>query len=259
MEKICKNQPAFSAMTVNIRFGLADDGPNNWIYRKNRFASLFQTHKVDFIAMQEVNNFQKDYFQEILQDYNFMGKRAPAPSDWQDNIIFYKNSWKCIHEEHFFLSNTPSVPSSLPKSIWPRQCVIGIFKNNDRTIILINTHFDFEASVQLKSAQIIIEKLSHLPRDIPVLLMGDFNTEPGSPCYNEFTTKNKWGIILKDIFPGKFSCTHHAFTGTCKGGHIDWLLYCGNINLKNRKIIKDKFKGAYPSDHFPVWALFEWS
>ncbi|MBW1759772.1 MAG: metal-dependent hydrolase, partial [Deltaproteobacteria bacterium] len=70
-------------MTVNIRFGLADDGPNNWIYRKNRFASLFQIHKVDFIAMQEVNNFQKDYFQEILQDYNFIGKRTPAPSNWQ--------------------------------------------------------------------------------------------------------------------------------------------------------------------------------
>lgn len=260
MNTIRKNEAAtFSFMTVNLRFGLANDGPNNWIYRKKSFQALFHKYQPDFIGMQEANDFQIDYIHGILKSYRYIGKRTPAPPNWQDNIIFYKNTWHCRHVDQFYLSETPSIPSMLPKSLWPRQCVIGIFERNHRSVVCANTHFDFDDSVQVRSAQIILERLSHLSAELPVVLVGDFNNKPFSNCYMEFTSPAKTGNPFQEIFQSGFACTHHAFTGQCKGGHIDWILYRGNIKNTQKEIITGKFEDKYPSDHYPVQAVFEWT
>ena len=81
-----------SVLTLNLRFGLADDGPNGWDYRKDSFPYFFEKHRKDFIGLQEANDFQTDFIDNILNDYNFIGKRNPAPSFWQNNIIFYKKN-----------------------------------------------------------------------------------------------------------------------------------------------------------------------
>ena len=100
-----------SVLTLNLRFGLADDGPNNWQYRKKVFPHLFEKYRPDFIGFQEVNDFQTDFLNGMLTEYDFIGKRSPSPSFWQDIIIFYKKTWTCVYREHFFLSPTPTIPS----------------------------------------------------------------------------------------------------------------------------------------------------
>lgn len=252
----------FSILTLNLRFGLADDGPNSWRFRKEIFPSFFKKYNADFIALQEVNDFQVDFINDILKNYSFIGKRAPAPSFWQNNIIFYKNIWKCIFRDHFFLSSTPDIPSRFPGSRWPRQCTIGIFEKKDRKLICINTHFDFSASVQTESAKIIMNRLLILPSDLPALLVGDFNADPSCPCYLIFTGENRksgknencFNNAFKEPFPG----THHGFTGDINGKHIDWILYRGKIIKKESMIIHETLEKIYPSDHYPLYASFAW-
>ncbi len=259
MNTTTQNQlTSFSVMTVNLRFGLAEDGPNNWIYRKNSFQGLFNAYQPDFIAMQEANDFQIDYFQKILKPYRYIGKRLQAPTGWQDNVIFYRTTWRCRQKEQFYLSETPSIPSMLPESRWPRQCVYGVFEKEGRELVCANTHFDFVDSVQVRSAQIILEKLSRFPAGIPVVLMGDFNNRPFSNAYLEFTSPEKTADTLSEIFQANTACTHHAFTGECKGGHIDWILYRGPLENTHKHVIDEKFEDKYPSDHFPVHAEFRW-
>jgi len=120
----------FRIMTLNLRFGRAEDGPNSWDNRKQRFIAFFEAHRPDFIGMQEVNDFQIDFLKKLLTEYHFIGQRSPAPDYWQDNLIFYKKEWKCGFHKRFFLSHTPSVPSRFAESKWPRQCVIGIFEKD---------------------------------------------------------------------------------------------------------------------------------
>ncbi|MBW2669604.1 MAG: metal-dependent hydrolase, partial [Deltaproteobacteria bacterium] len=154
------------------------------------------------------------------------------------------------------------VPSRFRKSLWPRQCTIGIFKNSHRQLICINTHLDFDVSVQTRSAKLILQRLSHLPKNIPVILIGDFNTTPFSPCYNIFTGQDQKPEVkesyLKNAFEKPFPGTHHGFTGVSNGDHIDWILYQGNIVVKNSTVIQDTFDGRYVSDHFPLYAKFKW-
>ncbi len=246
----------FSVMTVNLRFGLADDGSNSWKYRKSSFKSLFNSYQPDFIGMQEANDFQTDYLQQILIDYQYIGKRTPAPEFWQNNILFYKHPWKCVFSERFFLSHVPSIPSRLQGSKWPRQCTIGIFQAEQKSIICVNTHFDFDPMIQVKTAEIIIKKLSSLPSGIPVIILGDFNSEPGSFCHKLFISNSTGNENFKDIFQNKFPGTFHGFTGQSGRNHIDWILYRGQKSLKNKEIINRKFNNFFPSDHFPVYASF---
>ena len=92
----------FSVLTLNLRFGLADDGANDWKYRKKGFGLFLEKYRTDFISFQEANDFQIDFLHNILTEYNYIGKRSPSPSFWQNNIIFYHKKWHCTLYEHFF-------------------------------------------------------------------------------------------------------------------------------------------------------------
>lgn len=239
-------------MTFNLRFGLADDGQNSWENRKHAYPELFHEISPDFIGVQEANNFQSQFLDHLLEEYNYIGMRDPSPEFWQNNLIFYKKSWSCLKSNHYFLSETPTVESKHPESKWPRQCTIGLFERNHHKLIHINTHFDFKESVQQRSAEILIEFLSEFPQNIPVVLTGDFNASPDSQSYKTFISHG-----FHDVFNGKHSSTFHGFTGSDIGEHIDWILYKGDMVARERMIVRKQFAGIYPSDHFPVTATFE--
>jgi endonuclease/exonuclease/phosphatase family metal-dependent hydrolase len=252
----------FGVLTLNLRFGLADDGPNSWRYRKMGFPSLFNMYRPDFIGLQEANDFQIEFINEILNEYGYIGKRSPAPSFWQNNVIFYQKIWTSIDARHFFLSPTPQIPSRFRESRWPRQCTVGLFEDGRHRLICINTHFDFDASVQKKSACLILEYLSDLPADVPAILMGDFNATPSQSCHEILTRKSHdvpmQGSSFQNIFTKTFPGTYHGFSGNPEGNHIDWILYRGRIVPSEKKVIRETFEGIYPSDHFPVYARFRW-
>ena len=118
-------QPAFSILTLNLRFGLADDGPQAWVHRRPRLRQFLETHDGDFMVFQEANDFQIDFLAECLPEYALIGKRHPAPPAWQNNVIFYRAPWKLDQSDHFYLSPTPDIPSRFAASLWPRQCTLG--------------------------------------------------------------------------------------------------------------------------------------
>ncbi len=254
---ITKEDNIFSVLTLNLRFGLADDGPNGWQYRQRGYPEFLDKYAADFMGFQEANDFQTDFLAGCLPEYNFIGKRLFSPSFWQNNIIFYKKTWKCIFSDYFFLSPTPEIPSRYQNSLWPRQCTMGMFKKNHRRIIIINTHFDFDKDVQVKSAKLIQNRLSVQSFQIPVVLLGDFNATPFAPCYQEFTReKESTHTQFQNTFHIPFPGTHHNFTGKTNDDHIDWILYRGNLIQNSSMVIRDKFADLYLSDHFPLYAEF---
>ena len=249
---IHERETQVSVMTLNLRFGLADDGPNSWEYRKKAYPDLFHRFRPDFIAVQEANTFQTDYLATLLDEYDCVGRYDPSPDFWQDNIIFFETSWRCVQEKVYFLSDTPEVNSKLPGSKWPRLCTIGMFRKGPHTLIHVNTHFDFNAPVQEKSARLILDFLTGFPDHLPTIVTGDFNTSPESATYGVFAESG-----FKDLFQGTHSSTFHGFTGEDLGDHIDWILHRGNLHGVSHGIIRDPFSGIYPSDHYPVMATFE--
>lgn len=254
----------FSVLSLNLRFGLADDGPNCWSNRKDAFPLLLDNYPADFISFQEVNNFQLEFLDQVLVKYNYIGERNPAPTFWQNNIIFHRQNWACLKHDHFYLSPTPDIPSRSRDSRWPRQCTIGHFEKKDREIICINTHFDFDECTQTESAELIMKRLSGMPVEIPAVLMGDFNASPAARCYGTFTGQNaaqgnSETSLFKNVFRKPFPGTYHGFKGEENSGdHIDWILYRGALIPEDKRVIHEPVSGIYPSDHFPLFASFKW-
>ena len=138
---------------------------------------------------------------------------------------------------------------------------MGVFQSDNRQLICVNTHFDFDTLIQDKSAELIMKRLSNWPDTIPVVLVGDFNATPSDACYETFTQEkgceeNIATSPFSNSFSKPFPGTHHGFTGTSRGKQIDWILFKGGLTKKKAEIIKDDFNGHYPSDHFPLRAVF---
>lgn len=243
----------FTVMTMNLRFGLADDGDNSWDNRKDLFVKLLERYPSTFLGIQESNHFQTEFLISTLNTHHSIGWHNLSAQRWQSNLIFYHKTWQCLERRHFFLSNTPDVESKLPKSKWPRQCVIGLFQQGDFKLIAVNTHFDFEPLVQKRSAELILGFLSDFPKEYPVIITGDFNTSPGSIAYNFFMNSG-----FSEVFENEYTSTFHGFKGEDESGkHIDWILHRGGLHMKCNRVIRDSFSGRFPSDHYPVLAEFE--
>lgn len=255
-------RPSMSILTLNLRFGLAADGPHSWIYRRSVLRQLLETHACDVMTFQEANDFQIDFIAKCLPDYGMIGKRHPAPRFWQNNVIFYRAPWKLDTWEHFYLSPTPDIPSRFQASRWPRQCTLGRFTAGPHGLVCGTTHLDFEETVQVASAEIILNRIRRIVPDRPVVLTGDFNCEPTSACHAVFTRPqdaserhhSSFRNVLKPPYPGTF----HGFQGGHDGRCIDWILYRGSITVHGARVLPFQVASCYPSDHYPVVADFFW-
>lgn len=249
-----------SVMTLNLRFGLADDGRHAWPHRKAAVAGLLTEQDADVYAFQEANDFQILDLRRMLPDHDCIGQRLPAPAFWQNNVIFYRRRFDRIFKDHFFLSPTPDIPSRFRDSKWPRQCTIGTFAMGNATLTCVNTHLDFDTGVQVAAAELILDRLAGIDGCGPVILMGDFNAEPQSPCHTLLTGKSGNGAtgrrLFKDAMAGRSTGTHHGFTGRSDGRAIDWILYSAGIEPIRAEVIDRCFDNGWPSDHFPVAAEF---
>ncbi|MFZ7127745.1 MAG: endonuclease/exonuclease/phosphatase family protein [Desulfobacterales bacterium] len=240
-------------ITLNLRFGLADDGANRWDCRKNLVGRLLDRFPADFYAFQEANDFQIDFLKSRLPGFRCIGQRIPAPAFWQNTILFHNPDWQCEISDHFFLSPTPDIPSRFPDSAWPRQCTLGRFTYHRRRLWVATSHFDFEPAVQEASAGILLDRLRDVPAEEPVLLAGDFNTGPDSVCHRMLTTGPDG---FQNLFPAPHPNTFHGFGENGSPGHIDWILFRGPLVPIHRRVITERVDGRYPSDHFPLYGVF---
>ena len=118
----------FTVMTMNLRFGLADDGDNSWENRKQLFPLLFDLYPFTFLGVQESNHFQTEFFNRILDTHKAIGWHNRHKLRWQSNLIFYHNTWQCLEYRHCFLSETPDMESMLPGSKWPGNVSSDYFR-----------------------------------------------------------------------------------------------------------------------------------
>ena len=255
-------RPSFSILTLNLRFGLADDGPQSWIHRRPVLRQLLETYTSDVMTFQEANDFQIEFLAECLPDYDIIGQRHPAPRFWQNNVIFYRAPWKLNMWEHFYLSPTPDIPSRFPASRWPRQCTLGRFTAGPHELVCGTTHLDFDETVQVASAEIIMTRANQMALDRPVVLTGDFNCAPTSACHAVFThpqdafeeRHTAFRNVLEPPYPGTF----HGYQGGSGSICIDWILYRGAITAHHARVLSFQVDACYPSDHYPVAADFFW-
>ena len=95
-----------------------------------------------------------------------------------------------------------------------------------------------------------------MPKDVPFILMGDFNTGIGSEPYRVVSEglTDAWATAATKSGP---TGTFHGFKGRAGETRIDWILFRGFARAAQVETVDKNEGGRYPSDHFPIFAVLE--
>ncbi|CAG9615177.1 hypothetical protein BACCIP111899_04414 [Bacillus rhizoplanae] len=260
-EQPVSNTNNFKVMSYNLRYA-SDTSPNSWAERRPVMAQLLNKEKPDILGIQEGLYSQLKDLHADMPQYDWIGIGRKGGSKDEYTAVFYnKNRFTPLEYDYFWLSDTPNVIGS---TTWgnkiPRMVTWVKFLDTKtkQEFYFVNTHFDhISVEAREKSAALIVQKVNEFDPKLPVILTGDFNTAPGTNPYQTLINEGKfldtWETAETRI--GENLGTFNGFNNPTGGDHrIDWILYKGNITVKQAEINDFIKNGQYPSDHFPVIA-----
>ncbi len=246
-------------LTFNIRYGTANDGDHAWEHRKQIVADLIADVDPDVLAIQEGLDFQLDDLAATLADYQKVGVHRGGGTNDEFSGLYVRKSIHIFDSGTFWLSETPSVVASKSwDSSLPRTATFAKIQWDGEEICLYGTHFDHRGEqARLMSSQVIRE---HAPDNMPVIVMGDFNSERGDPPMVNFSLE-LYESVIDGLLPETKLGTFNGFKDPTGGRRIDHIFIhnvdSGNwLMMKTAKIHDQQVNGLFPSDHFPVSATF---
>lgn len=251
----------FSAMTYNIRLDIASDGENAWSNRKEFLLSQIKFYAPDVLGTQEGLPNQIEYIKNELSDYQMIGNGREGGNKGEYSAIFYNTkTFKLIQEGTFWLSDTPEKVSKGWDAAYLRVCTYGLFKINKsgRKIWIVNTHLDNEGKTARENGiNLIVKRINELnTKNYPIVLMGDFNSNPESELIVSLKTKMYDTREISETIPFGPEKTFNAFKfNMLPTERIDYIFVSDSKKIRVLKyaVPTDNLNMKYPSDHFPVY------
>ncbi len=252
----------FRIVSFNIRHYWADDGDNSWERRSASIRAVLRTYPAEIICFQEVNLPVFDFLSQALPGYDPASDREDRGPRWEYRPVYVKPPFRITGQETISLSQTPDVPSKSWGSNFVRQATRVVLDRDGRELAIYNTHLDFDEQVQLNQAKVVWDSILAKDPDRPVILAGDFNSTEKQEAYSFLTREGAKGGPagdFRDAMPGFRPETYHGFGEGRGKGCLDWILYRGRGLRLSRpaRTLEDRPGGRFPSDHFPVMAVFE--
>lgn len=250
-------------MTFNIRCGVREKASKNlWQNRRARVIELIESLHPDIMGLQEPTIEQMNDLEKALKLSWFGANRGSswfglAPDEY--NPIFYNNERLELLESGTFSIN----PCTKMEYLWdrkkygllPRICTWGKFKDRatQQEFFVFNTHLDhLYAEAQRHGLETILKFIDEKPANIPLIFMGDFNTEI-TPDLQTSTLKNfiNTSTIAREKAGPEETRTGWYFEELKKIDHI--LVRKGtSIEVLQQQTIVEPDKDTLPSDHRPV-------
>ena len=179
------DKPAeITVISYNIRMGVAKDGTNSWEYRYPASAMMIEDQKPDIFGVQEAYDFQVKYMDEYCKGYKSVGVgREDGKSKGEHMSIFYnKKKISLLKWGTYWLSETPDKPSMGWDAACIRTATWALMKDKEsgRKFYFVNTHLDHVGPIaKKKGLKLIVDRIKDMnPKGYPMILTGDFNTEP---------------------------------------------------------------------------------
>ena len=252
-------------LTYNIRFANPDDAPNTWDLRKEKVFSLVREAKPDVFGLQEALKIQVSDFEKAFPGYTRIGvgRDDGKESGEYSPLLFNAKKYNLVSSGTFWLSQTPSVAGSRGWDAACNRVVTWVQLKDKKSKVLFFvfcTHFDHMGEIARRnSADLLLHVVDSLAGYNPAVVLGDFNSIPGSEPYNLITDFSNH-LHLKDA---RLICTdlkgpEYTFTGFKVGAQpgvrIDYIFLKNNVQVLSFNVNEANNGEYYPSDHLPVSA-----
>lgn len=259
----CGSATSLSVMTFNMRYDNPEDGQNNWRFRRERIAGVIKAQEIDVLGTQELLSNQFNDLSGLLTGYQGVGvgRLDGAESGEYCAVFFRKDRFTLLDSGTFWLSETPEVVGSLG---WDGACEriatwVVLRDRDGRELFFIDTHLDHVGQVARdEGVSLLMKRIETLSGGRPVILTGDFNSEPGSSVVAHVQKDG----VLRDAkaIAQQRSGTDWSFSDfgqipEAERPLLDYIFVSGDIEALRYEVLPDIFDGGYVSDHAPVMAV----
>ena len=259
----CGSATSLSVMTFNMRYDNPEDGQNNWRFRRERIAGVIKAQEVDVLGTQELLSNQFNDLSGLLTGYQGVGvgRLDGAESGEYCAVFFRKDRFTLLDSGTFWLSETPEVVGSLG---WDGACEriatwVVLRDRDGRELFFIDTHLAHVGQVARdEGVSLLMKRIETLSGGRPVILTGDFNSEPGSSVVAHVQKDG----VLRDAkaIAAQRSGTDWSFSDfgqipEAERPLLDYIFVSGDIEAVRYEVLPDIFDGGYVSDHAPVMAV----
>ncbi len=169
-------------------------------------------------------------------------------------ILYNKERFRLLSADTRWMSDTPEVPSKYVDSVYYRHYSYAVLEDlfTKERFVAVNLHL--QRPVAVEQVKIVLEHLNRCFNDLPVFLIGDFNSEIDKP-------------VLQMLLESAGFASAHNTAKRIRDGHnrIDWILYtkdcaeaefyhCCTETYPDPDDRKGYYNGRTPSDHFAYYA-----
>ncbi|WP_315388699.1 endonuclease/exonuclease/phosphatase family protein [uncultured Stenotrophomonas sp.] len=255
---LARSPEPLRVMSFNVRTPVDTEPNKRWEDRRDAMVALLKEQHPVVFGTQELKTNQAEFLVQHLPGYRWFGEpRGPGDNEEHMGVFYDSAALKVVESGNFWLSDTPEVAGSITwGNLMPRMVTWALFQRqaDGKQFYLYNTHLpyrDEDEPRRVLGAKLITERLAKLPKDIPIVVTGDFNSEPTSPTYADFTRTLGDARKLAEKVDGP-RLTFQNFSNT-PTSEIDWILVRG-FGVKHFSTLDQTFDGVVPSDHYPVMA-----
>jgi len=242
--------------TFNIRMATSADGINEWKYRVPIVEKTLQSENLDVIGFQEVLHTQLLDLQKILPNYAYYGVgREDFKEKGEYAAIFYKkDQFKLIEGNTFVLAADTNAIGVLGWDAVCTRIVTWVLLEDIKTqqrFYFFNTHFDHIGKIaQKNSAELLVQKALQKSALYPVIITGDFNSNPTSEAYSTITKSFTDSKTIAQKVKGD-SYTYQGFKKVSIDQYclIDFIFVSSNIYIKKYETSCPEENGVLLSDH----------
>ena len=256
MAKGDEGNDGLKVMSYNIRLGSAQDGTNSWSLRYLATGEMLKDQKPDVFGVQEALEYQIRYIEDMCGYESVgVGREDGKKEGEHMSILWNKKKVSMMKWGTFWLSETPEKPSKG----WDAECfrtatwALMKDKATGSKFYFVNTHLDHVgAEAQKNGLKLIVEKIAQINDDgYPVVLVGDFNMEPGNKTMAEIDVAMQSARNIAEK-----TDSHDTFNGWGKGsGIIDYIYVSGFSSCPEYQTVTKRYEDRkFVSDHYPVFA-----
>ena len=279
-----------------------------WTYRRERVLQELFTHAPDLVCLQEVT--QKAFISFFLPSLAASGGfdgifQARARKTEGSALFFKKDRFQLLEklqidlgeEAKKYLGETATDTNKLKRLAHPNICLIAVLedKEAERKFCVANPHLFWMPEfpdVKLWQSWVVVRTLErfYFAENLPVLMAGDFNSQPSSAVYEFLATgkveqshadfakdfarvlpaadKIKHGLSLQSAYAligePEYSNFTQGFVGL-----LDYLWFTkahfhvvALLDVDPKKALKEHTalpSPKHPSDHIPMMAVLDWN